>query len=93
MRVGSIVIAFAPVIGPVYGEIVLKYYNLYFLLVLITSVILIIWLLGEYSIIQKSELSFTPLPFEYFGGIALTGLLTSTLLIVSFSGANNYKFF
>lgn len=91
MGLGSLVIAFAPATGPVYGGIVLKYYNWKFLFVLIIPIILITWILGEFSITQKSEITVTP--FDYSGGITLAGLLTSTLLlIVSASSTNDYKF-
>lgn len=92
MGLGSLVIAFAPAIGPVYGGIVLKYYSWQTLFILIIPIILVIWLLGEFSITQKFNVF--SISFDYRGGITLTGLLITTLLlIVSTASKSNYRIF
>ncbi|CAM3122496.1 drug resistance transporter, EmrB/QacA subfamily [Lactobacillus bombicola] len=92
MGLGSLVIAFAPAIGPVYGGIVLKYYSWQTLFILIIPIVLVIWLLGEFSITQKFNVF--SISFDYRGGITLTGLLIITLLlIVSTASKSNYRIF
>lgn len=80
MGIGTLVIAFAPAVGPVYGGIILKYLSWQFLFIFIVPLIIATWLLGEFSITQ-SQMTKKPL-FDFKGGIALTGFLLSTLLLI-----------
>ncbi|WEV50848.1 MFS transporter [Lactobacillus sp. ESL0731] len=80
MGIGSLVIAFAPAVGPVYGGLVLKYWSWHQLFWLIMPVIILTWLLGEVSITQVKKPEH--LPFDLQGGALLAVLLTATLLLV-----------
>lgn len=80
MGIGSLVIAFAPAVGPVYGGLVLKYWSWHQLFWLIMPVIILTWLLGELSITQVKKPE--QIQFDLQGGLLLAVLLTATLLLV-----------
>nr|WP_280926572.1 MFS transporter [Lactobacillus sp. ESL0701] len=80
MGIGSLVIAFAPAVGPVYGGLVLKYWSWQQLFWLVMPVIILTWLLGEVSITQVKKPE--QIHFDLQGGLLLAVLLTATLLLV-----------
>lgn len=87
MGIGTLVIAFAPAVGPVYGGIVVNYLPWQALFAFIIPVIIATWLLGETSISQtvKSQ----KIPFDYQGAVTLAIFLVSTLfLILGFTSHN-----
>lgn len=88
MGIGTLVIAFAPAVGPVYGGIMVNYLPWQALFIFIIPVIIGTWLLGETSI--KQSVKPQKIPFDYQGAIALICFLFSTFfLILGFT--NRYK--
>lgn len=88
MGIGTLVIAFAPAVGPVYGGILLKYFSWQFLFIFIVPLIIATWLLGEFSITQYQMTKKTL--FDFKDGITLTVFLLSTLfLILTFTTKTN----
>ena len=88
MGLGTLVIAFAPAVGPVYGGIVLKSFQWKTLFLLIIPVIILTWILGEHSISQTSKTQ--KIPFDFQGGLLLIVFLMSALfLLLGFTSGNN----
>ncbi|WP_239386378.1 MFS transporter [Lactobacillus kullabergensis] len=88
MGLGTLVIAFAPAVGPVYGGIVLKLFQWQTLFLLIIPVIILTWILGEHSISQTSKTQ--KIPFDFQGGLLLIVFLMSALfLLLGFTSGNN----
>ncbi|NLR13085.1 multidrug efflux MFS transporter, partial [Lactobacillus sp. ZJLC29-4] len=46
MGLGSLVIAFAPAVGPIYGGIIQDTFNWHFLFIILIPIIMVTWLLG-----------------------------------------------
>lgn len=91
MGIGSLVIAFAPAVGPVYGGLVLKYWSWQQLFWLVMPVIILTWLLGEVSITQVKKPE--QIQFDLQGGLLLAVLLTATLLLVVSVTSNELNWF
>ena len=80
MGIGTLVIAFAPAVGPVYGGLVVNYLPWQALFAFIIPIIIAIWLLGETSIVQTVKPQ--KIPFDYQGAITLTIFLVATLFLI-----------
>lgn len=78
--IGSLVIAFAPAVGPVFGGVVESYLNWHYIFWLVLPLIIVSLVLGELSIQQKSEL--VAEPFDIGGTISLTVFLITAILLV-----------
>lgn len=88
MGLGTLVIAFAPAVGPVYGGIVLKLFQWQNLFLFIIPVIILIWVLGEFSITQTTKTE--KIPFDFQGGLLLIAFLLSALFVLlGFTSGNN----
>ncbi|KRL00163.1 hypothetical protein FC81_GL000543 [Liquorilactobacillus capillatus DSM 19910] len=80
MGIGSLVIAFAPAVGPAYGGVIQRAFSWHMLFILLLPLIIITWLLGEFSIQQVAPTK--KVAFDLRGGISLAALLTATLLLI-----------
>ncbi len=80
MGIGTLVIAFAPAVGPAYGGLILNYLPWQVLFILIIPIIIITWLLGERSIVQVKKP--VHVPFDFQGGAFLSVFLVSTLWLL-----------
>lgn len=78
MGIGSLVIALAPAVGPIYGGIIQDTLNWHFLFIILIPMIIVTWLLGELSIEQSSPIHYVP--FDVRGGICLTIFLSTALM-------------
>ncbi len=90
MGLGSLVIAFAPAVGPIYGGIIQDTFNWHFLFIILIPIIMVTWLLGELSIEQSSPVHYVP--FDVRGGIFLAIFLTTTLMFIVNLTANSSSF-
>lgn len=81
MGLGSLVLAFAPAIGPVYGGVVSQYFTWKFIFVLVIPIIIIAYLLGEKCIEQDIQIE--KVKFDIKGGILLAVTLLSGLLLIN----------
>lgn len=87
MGIGSLVIAFAPAVGPIYGGIIQDTLNWHFLFIILIPMIIVTWLLGELSIEQSSPIHYVP--FDVRGGICLTIFLSTALMFIVNLTANS----
>lgn len=87
MGIGSLVIALAPAVGPIYGGIIQDTLNWHFLFIILIPMIIVTWLLGELSIEQSSPIHYVP--FDVRGGICLTIFLSTTLMFIVNLTANS----
>lgn len=87
MGIGSLVIAFAPAVGPIYGGIIQDTLNWHFLFIILIPMIIVTWLLGELSIEQSSPIHYVP--FDVRGGICLTIFLSTVLMFIVNLTANS----
>lgn len=87
MGIGSLVIALAPAVGPIYGGIIQDTLNWHFLFIILIPMIIVTWLLGELSIEQSSPIHYVP--FDVRGGICLTIFLSTALMFIVNLTANS----
>lgn len=87
MGIGSLVIAFAPAVGPIYGGIIQDTLNWHFLFIILIPMIIVTWLLGELSIEQSSPIHYVP--FDVRGGICLIIFLSTALMFIVNLTANS----
>lgn len=87
MGIGSLVIALAPAVGPIYGGIIQDTLNWHFLFIILIPMIIVTWLLGELSIEQSSPMHYVP--FDVRGGICLTIFLSTALMFIVNLTANS----
>ena len=87
MGIGSLVIALAPAVGPIYGGIIQDTLNWHFLFIILIPMIIVTWLLGVLSIEQSSPIHYVP--FDVRGGICLTIFLSTALMFIVNLTANS----
>lgn len=87
MGIGSLVIALAPAVGPIYGGIIQDTLNWHFLFIILIPMIIVTGLLGELSIEQSSPIHYVP--FDVRGGICLTIFLSTALMFIVNLTANS----
>lgn len=87
MGIGSLVIALAPAVGPIYGGIIQDTLNWHFIFIILIPMIIVTWLLGELSIEQSSPIHYVP--FDVRGGICLTIFLSTALMFIVNLTANS----
>lgn len=87
MGIGSLVIALAPAVGPIYGGIIQDTLNWHFLFIILIPMIIVTWLLGELSIEQSSPIHYVP--FDVRRGICLTIFLSTALMFIVNLTANS----
>lgn len=87
MGIGSLVIALAPAVGPIYGGIIQDTLNWHFLFIILIPMIIVTWLLGELSIEQSSPIHYVP--FDVRWGICLTIFLSTALMFIVNLTANS----
>lgn len=87
MGIGSLVIALAPAVGPIYGGIIQDTLNWHFLFIILIPMIIVTWMLGELSIEQSSPIHYVP--FDVRGGICLTIFLSTALMFIVNLTANS----
>lgn len=78
--IDSLVIAFAPAVGPVFGGMVESFLNWHYIFWLVLPLIIVSLVLGELSIQQESEL--VSEPFDVGGTISLAVFLITAILLV-----------
>lgn len=80
MGIGSLVIAFAPAVGPIYGGLIQESLDWHFLFIILVPFIIITWVIGELSIRQSQPTQY--IAFDIVGGILLMLFLTTTLILI-----------
>ncbi|MFT8323996.1 MAG: MFS transporter [Lentilactobacillus hilgardii] len=90
MGVGSLVIAFAPAVGPIYGGIIQEKLNWHFLFIILIPFIIVTWIIGEISIKQALPIHYVS--FDILGGFFLILFLTTTLMLIVDLTANSHSF-
>ncbi|WP_415625250.1 MFS transporter [Oenococcus sp.] len=87
MGIGSLVIAFAPAVGPIYGGIIQDTLNWHFLFIILVPFIIAAWVVGELSIKQVTPVRHVA--FDARGGFFLAIFLTTALMFVVNLTANS----
>lgn len=81
MGLGSLVLAFAPAVGPIYGGLISQHFHWKFVFAFLIPMIIIAYLLGEKYIEQDIQVGRNQ--FDIKGGIRLAVVLLSGLLLIN----------
>lgn len=81
MGLGSLVLAFAPAVGPIYGGFISQHFNWKFVFVFLIPTMIIAYLLGEKYIEQDIQIE--KVKFDIKGGLLLAVILLGGLLLIN----------
>lgn len=91
MGLGSLVLAFAPAVGPIYGGIVAQSFNWRYIFTILIPIIIVAYVLGEVSL--KQDVAVEKTAFDFRGGVILAITLLTGLLLINSISTKGYPIF